>query len=418
MVSQFSETESDKALFDHRAAWFEGSNDATRKLLHITQRPEVISLAGGLPAPEIFPVEAVANAFSKAARENPATSLQYAPSEGVWPLREFIAERYRSEGAKTVAAENIVITTGSQQGLSVLGQTLISPGDPVAVDEPSFLGAFDAWRPMYPSFTELTWDGNMPTFETLAGEDESPPKSPVFAYCLPNFRNPTGESMSDQQRQNLVTLARQQGIFLLEDDPYSALRYEGVQPNSLLSYASEPGHAPYDGCVIAHGTVSKSLAPALRVGWMVLPKRLVDLVTIAKQGMDLCTSPLNQFATLDLLKSGLEGKTAIAATALYKERRDAMLEALTRFMPNGVSWTRPEGGMFIWVTLPPSLNSGTVFHHALANNVAFVPGDVFYIRNPDPHTLRLNFTGVSVEKIIEGVERLSTTMQDLLRPAA
>lgn len=411
-----------------KAAWLDGANEATRELLHLTQRPEVISLAGGLPAPEIFPVEAVAEAFARAARENPAASLQYAPSEGVEPLRRFIAERYRAQGAVNVAAENIIITTGSQQGLSLLGQALINPGDKIAVDEPSFLGAFDAWRPMYPSFTGLSWDRDTPFLPKEQEQEQEQDvegassggkeRAPIFAYCLPNFRNPTGESMTEVQRRNLVSLAQDKDMFLLEDDPYSALRYEGVQPVSLLALASESGNEVYDGCVIAHGTVSKSLAPALRVGWMVLPKRLVDAVAIAKQGMDLCTSPLNQFAALDLIASGLEEQTAEKARVLYKERRDAMLEALERFMPSTVSWNKPDGGMFIWLNLPSSLHCDELFQRAVANNVAFVPGNVFYIRDPNPHTLRLNFTGVAPEKIEEGVRRLSVTVTEMLREAA
>ena len=395
------------------ADWFETSNDATKILLQLVQRPEITSLAGGLPAAEIFPAVAVADAFTKVIREQPAQALQYGRTEGVDALRELVAERLNGEGLP-VGPENILITTGSLQGLVMVGQTLLNPGDGVALDEPTFLGALDAWRPATPTYSPIDWSGALPAFGTPGAA------KPKFAYALPNFRNPTGETMPLSQRQALVDAAARDGVIVLEDNPYGALRYEGTQPDALLTLsarkAGEPG--TYDGDVIYTGTVSKTLAPALRLGWIAAPARLIDALTIAKQGLDLCTSPLTQYAAVELIRSGVEDETSDAARVLYKGRRDAMLDAMDRFMPEGVRWTRPEGGMFIWVTLPDGLDSATVFQAAADAGVGIVPGTVFYAMEPATNTIRLNFTNVAEDKIRAAVETLGGVLYAMHREAA
>lgn len=398
------------------ADWFATSNDATKVLLRLGARPDVISLAGGLPAPELFPGDAVADAFAQVARHNAAVSLQYGPSEGIEPLRELIARNLREEGAASVRAENVVITTGSQQGLALIGQTLLNKDDRIALDEPTFLGALDAWRPCEPGYTAIDWSGNTPTFKP-ADDSGAMPK---FAYCLPNFRNPTGETMALEQRRALVAAAERDDVIVIEDNPYGALRYEGVQPAALISIADHggAGDAPYDGQVIYTGTVSKTLAPALRVGWMVVPHRLLDGIIVAKQGLDLCTSPLTQYAALTLIENGVEAETSIRARDLYRGRRDAMLAALAAEMPAGVTWTRPEGGMFVWVTLPDGTDSHDIFERAAEAGVAIVPGDVFYAMNPARNTIRLNFTNVPEPVIAEAVRRLAGVIAGKARDAA
>lgn len=394
---------------DNRADWFETSNDATKVLLQLSQRPDVISLAGGLPAPEIFPGDAVANAFREAVENNPAKALQYGPAEGIDPLRAAIAQKLNDEGLP-VSADNILITTGSQQGLVLIGQTLLNPGDGIALDEPTFLGALDAWRPAAPTYSSIDWSGNTPVFAPTGAAQ------PKFAYALPNFRNPTGETMPLSQRKALVESAERDGVILLEDNPYGALRYEGEQPESLLSLSASGD--TYDGQVVYMGTVSKTLAPALRVGWIAAPTRMMDSFIIAKQGLDLCTSPLNQYAALNLIQSGVEQRTSEIACALYKSRRDAMLHALKKFMPDTVTWTTPEGGMFIWVTLPDTLNSRSVFDAAAAAGVGVVPGTVFYAMDPKENTIRLNFTNTPEDNIEIAIERLSKVLHSLYRAAA
>lgn len=396
------------------ADWFETSNDATKVLLRLGARPDVISLAGGLPAPELFPGEAVADAFAHVARNQSAVALQYGPAEGIEPLRELVAAQMREQGAGSVTAENVLITTGSQQGLTLIGQTLLNKGDRVALDEPTFLGALDAWRPREPGYTAIDWSGNTPVFKS-SGDSGTMPK---FAYCLPNFRNPTGETMTLDARKALVAAARRDDVILIEDNPYGALRYEGVQPASLISIADQGGDGPYDGHVIYTGTVSKTLAPALRVGWMVVPQRLVHGLIISKQGLDLCTSPLTQYAALHLIEKGVEAETANRARDLYRIRRDAMLAALQAEMPAGVTWTRPEGGMFIWVTLPQGTESHAIFERAADAGVAIVPGDVFYAMDPARNTIRLNFTNVPEAVIAEAVRRLAGVIAGKARNAA
>jgi len=397
------------------ADWFETSNDATKVLLRLGARPDVISLAGGLPAPELFPGDAVADAFAHVARNQSAVALQYGPAEGIEPLRELIAAQMREQGAGSVTAENVLITTGSQQGLTLIGQTLLNKHDRVALDEPTFLGALDAWRPREPGYTAIDWSGNTPVFKPSG----DPGAMPKFAYCLPNFRNPTGETMTLDARKALVAAAQRDDVIVIEDNPYGALRYEGVQPASLISLADQGvGEGPYDGHVIYTGTVSKTLAPALRVGWMVVPQRLLHGLIISKQGLDLCTSPLTQYAALHLIEKGVEAETSDRARDLYRIRRDAMLAALESEMPAGVTWTRPEGGMFVWLTLPEGTDSHDIFERAAEARVAIVPGDVFYAMNPARNTLRLNFTNVPEETIAEAVRRLAGVIEGRARNAA
>ncbi|MDJ0684486.1 MAG: PLP-dependent aminotransferase family protein [Alphaproteobacteria bacterium] len=400
------------------AAWQAQADDATQALLKLTERPEVISLAGGLPASEAFPTNAVAEAFETAIRENPSASLQYGPSQGLHDLREAVAQRYRDAGAPSVTAENILITTGSQQGLLLLGMALLNRGDRVALDEPTFMGGFDAWRPMYPDFTGLAWDGDSPSIE--AGDRAAADRPPKFAYLLPNFRNPTGETMGAARRRNLIALARRLGMLLLEDNPYGALRYDGTEPPSLLSLDAQNGAAPYDGHVAALGTVSKTLAPALRIGWIVAPARLIKALVLAKQSADLCTASINQLAALHLMRSGAEARSIETARALYRDRRDALLAALDEMAPPGARWTRPEGGMFVWLTLPPGLDCLDLFDRAAANGVGFVPGTAFYARRTGGQgrgCIRLNFTNGDPATLREGVRRMALAMQDLAAAA-
>ena len=328
-------------------------------------------------------------------------------------MRELVAARLNGDGIP-VSAENILITTGSLQGLVMVGQTLLNPGDGVALDEPTFLGALDAWRPATPTYSPIDWSGALPAF----GPAGAP--TPKFAYALPNFRNPTGETMPLARRQAMVDAAARDGVIVLEDNPYGALRYEGTQPDAMLTLSARRAgtDGPYDGDVIYTGTVSKTLAPALRLGWIAAPARLIDALTIAKQGLDLCTSPLAQYAAVTLIRSGVEDETSEAARVLYKGRRDAMLEAMERFMPEGAHWTRPEGGMFVWVTLPDGLDSATVFEAAANAGVGIVPGTVFYAMNPTRNTIRLNFTNVAEDRIRAAVETLGGVLYALRKEAA
>ncbi len=405
------------------ADWYGTSNTATRTLLEMAGRPGVISLAGGLPAPEIFPVEAVADAYAHVIRQNPVESLQYGATAGSDRLRDLIARRL-STPETPIHPDNVLITTGSLQGLGMVGQALINAGDPIAIDEPTFMGALDAWRPTRPRIIPIDWSGNRPRFgksATAVNSGENTAPKPKFAYCLPNFRNPTGESLDLAHREALVAAAKESGVYLLEDNPYGELQYDGERQKSLLSLSGNPDadpSQPYDGQTIYLGTVSKTLAPALRVGFMVAPARLVDAMTVAKQGMDLCTSPVNQLAAAYLIETGVEAETTERACTLYGRRRDIMLDELARQMPAEITWTKPEGGMFIWVTLPPGLSARALTWAAAETGVAIVPGEVFYAMEPSDSHLRLNFTNTPEDRIPEGIARLARVIDGMRASAA
>ena len=393
----------------HFAKWTETGRNATRDLLKLTERPNIISLAGGMPAAELFPLDAIAAATTKVLRENGRIACQYGPSEGIHPLRELIAERMtRSCPGVRFAAENILVITGSQQGLDLLGKTFLDPGDTVALQFPTFLGALDAWSPARPVYRELAWTGD--SVEIRGG---SAAETPKFLYILPNFQNPTGETLSEVQRDAALALSRRIAAPIVEDSPYGDLLYDAVaQPAHIIN--RDPGAAPiYDGATIYLGTFSKTLAPGFRVGWMAAAPEVVERLTLAKQGADLGTSALAQLLVLELVRSGLEAEHLVTIRRTYRERRDAMLAALERHLPVDFTWTRPAGGMFIWVTMPRGGDARKLLAAAVDRGIAFVPGDAFYPGDPDPRTFRLNFSNAAPDIIERGVTLLATAIGDL-----
>lgn len=377
-------------------------SSAIRELLKLTQQPEFISFAGGLPAPEIFPAEEAALVSGRILREAGSVALQYGPTEGYMPLREYVAESLRAEGVP-VTADNVLITTGSQQGLDLVGKVLLDPGDRVVVESPTYLAALQAWKAYEAEFIPVTVDEeglDVEAVDALGGE-------PALMYVLPNFQNPRGVTLSRVRRERLVADARRNGVPILEDDPYHDLRFAGEHlPRLITLDAALDEGEQYTGNVISLGTVSKILAPGLRVGWAVADASLIRTLVHAKQGTDLHTSMLDQMIAYDMLSSGYIRDHTHTIIDTYRARRDLMLAALAEHFPEGVRWTNPQGGMFLWVTLPEGIDSMDLLRAAVDERVAFVPGPGFHTDGGGANTLRLSFSNASPDKIWEGIRRL------------
>lgn len=384
-----------------------------RELLKFTQRPEVISFAGGLPAAEYFPVERFQEACTRVLAENAHQALQYSPTEGYPPLREMLAARMRDQGI-CADVDNILITSGSQQALSLLGALMINPGDHVLVEQPTYVGALQAFAAYQASYIGVPADDDGIIVDRVP---EMLRHGPKFMYILPNFQNPSGVSISLERRERLIRLAQQQGVPIVEDDPYGELRFEGEMLPSLVALDSEianqNGSTCYTGNVIYLSTFSKLLAPGLRTAWVVADPKVIGRLVQLKQGADLHTSTLNQMIIYEVSKDGFLDEHLATLRTVYGQRRDVMLDAMAEFMPAGVRWTHPAGGLFLWMHLPEGVDMQELFENAIERNVAFVPGHAFYtIPNP-PSTGRINFSNMSEDNIVEGVRRLGEAIRDV-----
>ncbi|WP_042301847.1 PLP-dependent aminotransferase family protein [Paraburkholderia kururiensis] len=375
------------------------TSSAIREILKVTERPEVISFAGGLPSPATFPVEEMREASERILRDAPAAALQYSATEGYLPLREWVAARY-SVGGVQIRPTQVLITTGSQQALDLLGKVLICPQSPVLVETPTYLGALQSFSLYEPHYVQVPTDdaGLIPaslTPELTAGAR--------LLYAQPNFQNPTGRRLPLERRRALAEFAMNAPFPVVEDDPYGALDYAGEPLPTLLSMA--PEH------IVHLGSFSKVLAPGLRVGYVVAPEELHFKLVQAKQATDLHTPSFTQRIVHEVVKDGFLDRHVPTIRALYRDQCAAMLAALERYMPEGVSWNRPEGGMFIWVSLPAHIDSMKLLEEAVANNVAFVPGAPFYADQPEHNKLRLSFVTVPPAKIDEGVAKLAALVR-------
>jgi 2-aminoadipate transaminase len=384
---------------------------AVREILKLTAQPDMISFAGGLPAPELFPVAEIERASASVLRTIGSRSLQYGETEGVGELRDWIACGFGRPGAQ-VERNNVVIVSGGQQGLDLLGRVLLDEGDRVVVENPTYLALLSAWRPSGAEFLPVAADHDGMRVDELEPLFRQGPKA---LYALPNFQNPQGTTLSAERRVKLVELARAHGVGLVEDDPYGELRYDG-EPLPHLFHL-DAGHGPTDklaGNVVFVGTFSKVLVPGLRLGWVIGPEELIDKVVQAKQAADLHTSTFNQYLVLTLLREGLLEKRLPQLRAAYRARRDAMLAGLERHFPPEVKWTRPAGGMFLMVTLPNELNAMTLLQDALQHKVAFVPGEEFHLHGAGRNTFRLNFSNSPPALIEEGIVRLGSLLKKTL----
>jgi 2-aminoadipate transaminase len=388
------------------------SSSAIREILKFTQAPDVISFAGGLPAPEVFPVEAFKKACQNVLDKFGSQALQYSPTEGYLPLREMIVRHTKRFGLN-VNPDNVLITSGSQQALDLLGKILINPGDRILVESPTYLGALQAWNSYGAEYVAVPFDDMGMRTDAL---EEALRLGPKFIYVLPNFQNPTGVTLSFDRRKELIALADQYGVPIVEDDPYGQLRYAGyhIPPVVVLDGESRNNnHDPcYYGNVIYLSTFSKTLAPGIRLAWVVAPPEVIRKMVQGKQGADLHTSTFNQMVAFDVARGGFLDEHVKKICEIYGERRNFMLNALETHFPPNVHWTRPEGGMFLWVTLPESLNAQEVLKKAVERKVALVPGGPFHAIGGGENTMRLNFSNASPEKIQEGISRLGQVLYE------
>ena len=372
-----------------------------REILKLTERPGIVSLAGGLPAAELFPVQAMAEACARVLRDTPGEALQYAASEGHGPLREWVAADLGRAGLR-VQASQVLITTGSQQGLDLVAKVLLDPGSAVAVEAPTYLGALQAFAPYEPDFV------------TLAGDDEGPRPQALqaargarFAYLLPNFQNPSGRCLDAERRAALASAARDAGVPIVEDNPYGELWVDAPPPPPLAARGG-------DGAIYL-GSFSKVLAPGLRLGYLIAPKALYPKLLQAKQAADLHTPGFNQRIVHELIRDGFLDEHLPKLRAHYRERRDAMRDALRAHLPPGCHWRTPAGGMFFWVELPWGLDATALLPAAVDAGVAYVPGATFFAGGERHDTLRLSFVTVAPERIESAVATLGRLLEECLR---
>ena len=407
--------------WNHRYAQRMHNMDSSllRELLKITQDPQIISFAGGLPAPEIFPVEAFEEATSRVLQTRGQQALQYSASEGYMPLRQWIVD-YMARYGIEAKVENILITSGSQQALDLVGKVMINPGDLILTELPTYLGALQAWRAYQAEFTCVPVDEDGLRTDLLENALCGGPK---FMYILPNFQNPAGVTLTLERRKFLIDIADVYGIPIIEDDPYGELRYEGEHITPLVVLDAQKqnnrpdysnGHGFMRGNVIYISTFSKTLAPGLRLAWIVAPADVISHCIKAKQGMDLHSSTLVQMTAYELIKDGFLRDHVRRIREVYGYRRNVMLDAMERYFPSGTKWTRPKGGLFLWVTLPEDIDTLALMPKAIANNVAYVPGSAFYADNALPNTFRLNFSNATPEQIDIGIKRLGEVLSEEL----
>ena len=393
-------------------------SSAIRELLKITQNPQIISFAGGLPAPDVFPVERFREACAKVLDKQAQHALQYGASEGYEPLREMIARHTSRYGVKA-KPEHVLITSGSQQALDLIGKLLINSGDRVLVEAPTYLGALQAFNVYGAEYLCVPSDDDGLRTDVLEAPLRSGPK---FMYVLPNFQNPGGTTLAEGRRHELVLLADRYGIPIVEDDPYGQLRYEGehLPPLVVLDRENLRRDDGYSiGNVIYLSTFSKTLSPGLRLGWIVAPPEVITKLVQLRQAADLHTSTFGQMVAYEVARDGFLDEHIKLIRRVYGERRNVMLEALEEFCPPEVTWTRPLGGLFLWVTLPVGMDCHQLFESALKQNVAFVAGDCFYAGNGYAEEglrhLRLNFSNAQPEQIREGIRRLAAAIKDQWR---
>ena len=371
-----------------------------REILKVTERPGIISLAGGLPSPDTFPIEAMREACARVLRDAPREALQYAASEGYGPLREWVAAHLSEQGLAVDAAQ-VLITTGSQQGLDLVGKVLIDAASTVAVEAPTYLGALQAFAPYEPEVVTVPCDDDGPLPDEL-----DIAKGARFLYALPNFQNPSGRCMSEPRRAALVRSAQVLGLPLVEDNPYGDLWYDAAPPASLASRWSE-------GTVYL-GSFSKVLAPGLRLGYVVAPKALSPKLLQGKQAADLHTPGFNQRVVFEVIRDGFLRDHVPTIRRRYKAHRDAMQAALAANMPPGCHWNAPSGGMFFWVELPEGIDATALLPRAVERGMAYVPGSAFFAEHPKANTLRLSFVTVAPTQIERGIALLAATLKESL----
>lgn len=396
--------------FAQRTQLMKGS--AIRELLKFVEDPEVISFAGGMPAPDAFPIKEFTDACNRVLKTQSSQALQYGSTDGYLPLREMIAQQSKRYGIE-VTPENILITSGSQQALDLLGKIFINPGDHIVVENPTYVGALQALNAYGAEYIPVPTDEEGMVTSEL---EKSLRSSPKFIYVLPNFQNPTGVTLSFERRLQLIELSEKYGVPIIEDDPYGQLRFEGdnLPPIEVLDSQTRAQGGCYSGNVIYTSTFSKTLSPGIRLAWVIAPPEVIHKLVLAKQGTDLHTATFNQMIAYEVGKNGFINEHVKYIRKIYKERRDVMLDTLEEHMPEGVKWTHPEGGLFLWMTLPECIDSRELLTEALKFKVAFVPGCSFFADGSHPNTMRLNFSYASPDLINEGIGRLAKAVKQFI----
>jgi len=379
---------------------------AIREILKLVQNPEVISLAGGMPDPITFPVEEIKEISQNIFNKKSAQALQYSSTEGLPELRRCILDHLAKDGNKG-ELENIIISSGSQQGLDLVGKTFLSPGDVAIVELPSYLAALNAFYSYGGELVGIPMDDEgmqMDILEEKLTQLKNEGKKVKFIYTISNFQNPAGVTMSLARRKKIIEIAHKFNVFIVEDNPYEKLRFEGEPTPSIYSLEK-------NGSVISLGTFSKILCPGLRLAWILGNKEVIRKIAILKQATDLCTSILSQLIACEYCQSGKLEENIKSNVQIYKKKRDTMLNALEKYFPKETVWTKPQGGFFVVATLPEYIDTGEMFKEAIEEKVAYVPGAPFFADRKGQNTMRLSFCFPSAEDIDEGIKRLGKVIK-------
>jgi len=375
-----------------------------REILKVAEDPKIISFAGGLPNPKFFPVKEIANASLKVLEENGENVLQYSTTEGYLPLREYIAERYRKKKGLKVDPDEILITNGSQQGLDLIGKVFLDTGDQIVIERPGYLGAIQAFSMYEPLFQSIPlFDDGIDT--DLLEKTFMRNKIKLF-YAVPNFQNPSGITYSRKRRRGVANILKRHNAIFVEDDPYGELRFIGEDLPSIRHYLEDN--------TILLGSFSKIITPGLRLGWVCAKKDIMERIIVAKQASDLHSNYLSQRIVHQYLIDNDVDKHILKIRDAYKKRRDLMVSMIAEYFPEEIKYTKPEGGMFLWITLPEGISSSDLVDLAIKENAAFVPGNAFYVDGGGNNTLRLNFSNSDEEKIEEGIKRLANIIKKSL----
>ncbi len=381
-----------------------------RELLKLTEDPAIISFGGGLPAPEVFPLEKFKDACNIVLDNFGPQALQYGATDGYLPLREMIS-RHKSRYSVSVSPNNILITSGSQQALDFIGRLFINRGDYIVVEGPTYLGALQAWNAYGAQYITVPVDEDGMNVDEL---EKALRVGPKFIYCLPNFQNPSGVTLSLERRQRIVELADKYGVPIIEDDPYGQLRYEGEHLPSLayLDSVYRGDNGSYTGNVIYLSTFSKLLAPGIRLAWVIAPEKVIRKLVQTKQAADLHTATFNQMVAYEVGKGGFLDEHVKVIREVYKQRRDVMLETMEEVWPSSASWTTPLGGMFLWGMAPEGIDTTELLKKAIDRKVAFVPGFAFNADGKSSNAMRLNFSYSKPDTIREGITRLGVLLKE------
>ena len=376
--------------------------DAVGAILQAAADPKIISFAGGLPAPELFPVKEMKAAVDKVFEEHGQEAMQYGAAKGVTALREVIQQHIKEKENVDSELDNVLVTTGSEQALDLVGKAFVDPGDTVLVEQPTYLCALDVFRSYGANFASVEMDEDGMKMDALEEALKANPNTKLI-YTVPNFQNPTGRTMTEERRKQLAELAEKYDVYVLEDNPYGEIRFAGQHVPAVKSF-DKSGHVFY------MSTFSKTLAPGFRLGWLVADEDVVNKLTVLKQSADLHTDNLAQFAVAQFFADNDVDAHVKEISALYGKRKDLMLEGIKKYFPEGVKYTDPEGGMFLWVEVPGVDDTVELFKECLEHDVAFVPGDPFFAGEVQPGAFRLNYSNMKEDQIEVGLKRLGAAL--------